>query len=93
MNAPQPNDRSLIAALRCVGEALGTTVAYVHAGRFYFRLDSRWSLAISPDSAGRFRLDACQGVRVRATMWARAGDRDRLADLAQSAQAEVETLV
>lgn len=93
MNAPQPNDRSLIETLRFVGERLGTNVAYVHGGRFHFRLDSRWSLAISPDSAGRFRLDVCRGVRDRATMWVRAGDRDRLAELAQSAQAEVETLV
>jgi hypothetical protein len=88
MRTSKPTDRLLIALLRHVGALLGTGVAYVHDGRFYFPLDSRWAIAISPDSAGRLRVDVCTGARIRATMWTQAWDRDRLADLVLSAKAE-----
>lgn len=93
MNPRSPDTRSLIDALRLVGGALGTDVAYVYEGRFHFRLDSRWSVALSSESAGRFRLDACYGGRILATMWCLADDEDRLAALALSARREVEALV
>jgi hypothetical protein len=73
MTTRKPSDKRLLETLR-----------------FYFPLDGgAWSVAISPDSAGRFRVDVCTGVRIRATMWVRAGDRDRLADLVLSARTEV----
>lgn len=93
MNPPSPTTRRLIDALRAVGGVLGEDVAYVYEGRFHFRLDSRWSVALSPESAGRFRLDACYGGRILATMWCLADDEDRLAALALSARREVEALV
>jgi hypothetical protein len=89
MTTRRPSDKSLLETLRFVGSLLGTTAAGVYEGRFYFRLDGRWSVAISPDSAGRFRVDVCVGAAPRATMWARAGDTDRLADLVLSARDEV----
>lgn len=92
MHAAKPTDRSLIDALRFVGGLLDSEIAWVHRGRFYFPLDSRWAIAISPDFAGRFRVDVCTGVRVRATLWVLAGDRDRLADLVLSARAEIAAL-
>lgn len=93
MYVRKPTDRETIAALRRVGHVLGTTTAYVHAGRFHFRLDDRWSLAILPEDAGRFRVSVFRDGRERATLWAFAGDGDRLADLALAAQAEVLALV
>jgi hypothetical protein len=87
-----PDTRSLIETLRFVGGLLDTDVAYVLDGRFHFRLDSRWSLALSPHDAGRFRLDACTGGEVRASMWAKAEDRDRLAALVLAARAEASAL-
>lgn len=89
MDARKPTDRETITALRHVARALGTTAAFVHDGRFHFRLDARWTLAVSPEDAGRFRVSAFRDVRERATLWSLAGDRDRLADLALAAQAEV----
>lgn len=89
MHTSKPTDRSLIAALRFAGDVLGSPAAYVLDGRYHFRLDGRWSVAISPESAGRFRVDVCTGGEIRATLWTLAGDRDRLADLVLSAQAEV----
>lgn len=90
--ARTPTDRQTIEALRHAARALETDAAYVFEGRFHFRLDSRWSVAISPDSAGRFRVSIFRGARERATLWALAGDRDRLADLVLSAKAEVAAL-
>lgn len=89
MHVRKPTDRETIAALRHVGQVLGTTTAFVHEGSFHFRLDSRWSLAISPEDAGRFRVSIFRDARERAIVWSLAGDRDRLADLALAAQAEV----
>lgn len=88
----RPSDKRLLETLRFVGSLLDATAAGVYEGRFYFPLDGRWSVAISPDSAGRFRVDVCTGVRTRATMWVRAGDTDRLADLVLAARDEVLTL-
>lgn len=92
MQTRKPTDRQTIEALRLVARALETDAAYVFEGRFHFRLDSRWSVAISPDSAGRFRVSVFRGARQGATLWTLAGDRDRLADLVLSAKAEVAAL-
>jgi Tfp pilus assembly ATPase PilU len=89
MAATKPTDRQTVAALRHVGAALGTSSAYVHRGRFHFRLDARWSLAISAEDAGRFRIAVFRDGRERAILWSLAGDLDRLADLALAARAEV----
>lgn len=92
MNAPRPTDRDTIAALRFVGECMGTGTTWQHAGRFYFPVDDRWSLAVSPHSAGRFRVEACFGGRPVATMYSLGMNRDRLADLVAAFRAEVEAL-
>jgi hypothetical protein len=92
MHALRPTDRQTVETLRFVAAKLETDVAYVFEGRFHFRLDSRWSVAVSPESAGRFRVSVFRDGRERATLWVLAGDRDRLADLVLSAKAEVAAL-
>lgn len=92
MRTDKPDTRSLIDTLRFVGGLLDTEIALVFEGRFYFPLDSRWAIAISPDFAGRFRVDVCTGVQVRATLWVLVGDRDRLADLILGARDEAQAL-
>lgn len=92
MRTDKPDTRSLIDTLRFVGGLLDREIALVHEGRFYFPLDSRFAIAISPDFAGRFRVDVCTGVRVRATLWVLAHDRDRLADLVVAAKDEARAL-
>lgn len=62
-------------------------------GRFHFRLDGPWSIAISTESAGRFRVSACHHATPVATLWCLAGDADRLADLVLGARAEAQALV
>lgn len=92
MRTTKPTDRSLIETLRYVAVLLDTEIALVYEGRFYFPLDSRWAIAISPDFGGRFRLDVCTGVRSRATLWVLANRWDRLADLVVGAREEARAL-
>lgn len=87
-----PSDRQTIEVLRHVGRLMGAAAAYTLAGAFYFPVDARWSLRVSPDDAGRFRLQACYGGRSVSTMWCLGADHDRLADLVAAFQSEVEAL-
>jgi hypothetical protein len=88
--APRPIDRDTIAALRLVARVLDMPAAYWADGRFWFPLgDDAWSLSLSPDSAGRFRLGAHYGTTEVGSLWARANDPRRLADLAGGLRQEV----
>lgn len=89
----QPNIREIVEALRLVGATLDAGAAYWLDGRFHFTLDGDWTLAISPDSAGRFRLDCCHLSRPCASLWVLARDRTRLERLVRSASAEAAALV
>lgn len=91
--ASRPLDRQTIAALRVVGRELDQGAAYVdRQGRFVFDLGDGWALRLSPDSAGRFRLDACYGSTEVGRLWALATDPRRLADLARGLRQEIEAL-
>jgi hypothetical protein len=93
MTAARPLDRQTIAALRVVGRELGCQAAYVDGrGRFVFVLGGAWALRFSPDSAGRFRLEACYGSTEVGRLWSLASDLRRLADLAQGLRQEIEAL-
>lgn len=89
LTAATPSDREVYAALVDVGRALGLEVAYWHEGRFHFAFDDGWSVAISPESACRFRLEACRWTRPVATLWSLSGDRERLAALVLEMRDEV----
>lgn len=88
----RPTDRETIAVLRIVAALMGERCTYTLAGSFYFPAGSRWALRVSPDDAGRFRLQACHGGRPMATMWCLSEDRDRLADLVLSFKAETQAV-
>lgn len=85
----KPAIRQLVAALVLIGSLLDEPTAdYCFEGRFRFQLGGDWSLVISADDAGRFKLDACNRSRVRATMWTLADDLERLEALVLSARDE-----
>lgn len=92
MSTMRPTDPETIAALRFTARVLGHETAYVLDGRFYFPLGAGWSLAVSPDDAGRFRLGAFYGRTEVATLWCLTGDRRRLADLALGLRDELAAL-
>ena len=85
----KPSTAETVSALKFVAQLLGVTEAdYCLQGRFRFQIGGGWSLAISADDAGRFRLDACHRSRARATMWCLAADRTRLRALVLAARDE-----
>lgn len=77
-----PDD--MATTLKLVSETLGVSIAWHHDGRFHFRLPGEhgWTVAVSPENAGRVRIDACYMTEVRDTRWVLAGDRARLAAVA-----------
>lgn len=84
-----PTTGQMVAALRLTADLLGEhEAAHCFGNRFLFPLDAGWSLAISADDAGRFRLEACYRSRIRATMWCRATDQRRLKALVLAARDE-----
>lgn len=89
----KPTIRQLVQAVRDVARLTGAhEVRYCFEGRFALALAAGWTLVISPDDAGRFRLEACLSGRTRATMWCLAADRRRLAELALAAAREAAAL-
>lgn len=81
--------RQLARALKLIGSLLDVEQAdYCWEGRFRFPLPGEFSLVISPDDAGRFRLEVSLLSRVVATLWCFADDRRRLEELVLSARHE-----
>jgi hypothetical protein len=62
-----------------VAELLGLTKCWLYQRRYHFSVGYGWTLAISPESAGRFRIEACRWTRPGVTVWVTEGDDDRLA--------------
>lgn len=85
-----PSDGEVFQALLAVGTVLGRRYAYWHAGAYHFVLADNWTLAMSPEPAGRFRLETCFRGDVRATFWSLSSDRERLASIAARMEAEVQ---
>lgn len=93
MRHMRPTTRELANALYMASELLGAGRAdYCFEGRFRFQLGGDWSLVISADDAGRFRLEACLRSRVRRTIWCLADDRPRFAALVMGAAQEAAAL-
>lgn len=88
----RPTTAETVAALRCLRDALGQDDCYWSEGRFYFPLASDVALALSPDDAGRFRVEACLGMAPLATMWVLARDLDRLGSVAAALEIEAVAL-
>jgi len=89
----RPTLTQLAVAVTTVARVVGATQAsYCFDGRIAVALSAGWSLVLSADDAGRFRLDAERGGRVRATMWSLVSDPARLAELAAAAQDEAAAL-
>jgi len=85
--------RQLVRAVKIAAETLGSDQAtYIFDGRISIPLTGGWALTLSPDDAGRLRLEACLSGRVVATMWCLDHDDDRLRALARSIETETAAL-
>lgn len=77
--AHHPSPQRTWQVLLQVRRQLGASVCWLYKGTYHFSLAVEgWTLAISPDSAGRFRLSACRGAHPVATVWIDEDDWDRL---------------
>lgn len=77
-----PTAEQIYAALVHVDGALGgKSECWLFGRRYHFVLDDGWTVAISPDDADRFRLEACRWTLPRDTLWVSSGDHERLAEL------------
>lgn len=78
--APPAVDR-IESTLQLVGELLDVDRVYLHRGHYHYPLGAGWSISITPDSAGRFRVACCSWSRPVLRYWTHARDTDRLAGL------------
>lgn len=81
ITAQKPSDARTFQALVLVASILGHRYAYWHRGRYHFTIDDEWSVAVSPESGDRFRVEACRYTVPVGRVWSLAGDADRLAGL------------
>lgn len=81
-----PISTDLWTVLHAVADELGLAeprVAWFLRGAFHFKVpgEEGLTIAISPESAGRIRVDRCQATVVHASMWAREDDLPRLREI------------
>lgn len=76
-------------ALIEVSHALGTGRCWFYRGAFHFALDADWTVAVTPDSLGRVRVDTCHLGVVRDTKWCRDNDTSRLVSIVCESRDEV----
>jgi hypothetical protein len=82
-------DMDLLDALDAAARALGQDSCYRYLGRYHFSIGGGWSVALSAESAGRLRVEACRLCRPVHTMWVLPHRLDRLAGLVRRMSSEV----
>jgi hypothetical protein len=87
--AARPTPGAMRDALEVARGVLGVDVCWVHRRRYHFPLGEGWTIALCSESAGRIRAEACRWTRPVATLWALAGDRERLAGIVLELAADV----
>lgn len=90
--ARPPSDRDTYLTLVRVGALLGFRRVHHYHGRYHFAFGDGWSLAVSPESAGRFRVEACRWGHPEATLWTFADDDDRLGGVVLAVAEEIEAV-
>lgn len=88
--ADVPSNTAMYHAAVRVAAILGRRWAYLYKRAFHFRLDDGWTIALSPESAGRIRVEACRWTSPVVTLWVLAEDTERLADLVLELAGEIE---
>lgn len=65
-------------ALGAAGARLELDVTWLFAGSYHFRLGQGFTIALTPESAGRVRIEACRWTRSLNRVWALLEDTDRI---------------
>jgi hypothetical protein len=80
-----PEDREMFDALAVAADVVNVDVAWFYRGKFHLRVTRDWTVALSPESAGRCRVSTCECTVERATRWTRPSDHARLEQLVREA--------
>lgn len=87
--ALHPTPDQTWAVVRYLGHRLAVEVCWLYRGAFHCRLpEPGWSIAVRPEGAARFRLEACRLTVPCATFYCSVGDWERLASLVGELRAE-----
>lgn len=84
-----PSFRETEDALRVIARVLERDLAYLLGSTYHFVLEDDWSVAATPESARRFRLELWRHGRERATIWASVTDTPRLESVVSEMAAQV----
>jgi hypothetical protein len=79
-------ERDVQAALEAVAVVLGVDSCWYYRGDFHFCLGEEWTVSLSPETAGRLRIETWRRLRLRDRRWARVDDRARLMELVRDAR-------
>lgn len=91
--AATPSDARVFQALVAVSAELGERYAYWHQGAYHFPTEvDGWTIALTPESADRFRIDACFFGAPATTLWTFSDDLARLAAVVVGLAREVRAL-
>lgn len=83
LTALHPSPEAILDALRVAGLELGEPRCYWWRGTYHFPLDGHdgYTIGLTPESAGRVRVQLCRWSRPLDTVWARVADAGRLAQV------------
>lgn len=91
IHANPPTTREILTALQAVADALDVSLCWYYRRAFHFVVDVDWTVAITPESAGRLRIETCRRTVPHGRTWTRATDHARLKQLVRDAVDEVLT--
>lgn len=87
--AVTPSEGETLRALLLLAHELDVSRCYLYRGAVHFSLGHPYTLAIRPESGGRFRVEACVGGERVDSLWTLADDQARLVELARELSALV----
>jgi hypothetical protein len=72
-------------ALDVAADVLEAEICWYYRGDFHFHLGDEWTVSITPETAGRLRVETWHRLRLRDRRWARVEDHARLVELVEAA--------
>lgn len=75
----------IVDALHVAADALGVDVCWFYRGGFHFRLPADMHVSITPETAGRLRVETWWNLQPRDRKWAMSDDLNRVSWLVRDA--------
>lgn len=82
--------QELLDSLRVAADVLRVDVCWFYRGGFHFRVTGDWTVSLTPETAGRLRIETWHLLRLRDKKWAMSGDSNRLRDLVRQSADELD---